>query len=184
MKAGPHRASIATGWPEIPRDHEEHRCPFASGAVLGCRGGGQGPEGVYIFTFIATPPTSHLCISFRRPTQITHHVYFDIDIGGESAGRIIMGLYGKSVPKTAENFRALATGEKGFGYEGSGFHRVIKDFMIQGGDFVKGDGTGKTSIYGDKFNDENFRMKHSGPGLLSMANSGPDTNGSQCLPHP
>ena len=113
-------------------------------------------------------------------------VFLDLSVGGVAVGRVRLELFKAQCPRTAENFRQFCTGEhrralQPVGYKGSALHRVIKDFMVQGGDFVKGDGTGRTSTLGDKFDDEpsGLQLRHAGPGVLSMANSGPNTNGCQ-----
>ncbi|XP_074256410.1 E3 SUMO-protein ligase RanBP2 isoform X4 [Saimiri boliviensis] len=121
----------------------------------------------------------HVSLAAELSKETNPVVFFDVCADGEPLGRITMELFSNIVPRTAENFRALCTGEKGFGFKNSVFHRVIPDFVCQGGDITKHDGTGGQSIYGDKFEDENFDMKHTGPGLLSMANRGQNTNNSQ-----
>ncbi|KAI5577490.1 hypothetical protein POPTR_009G132800v4 [Populus trichocarpa] len=141
---------------------------------------------VIFLIFAFTNPKQDEVKEEEQDYEITHRVYLDIDIDGQRQGRIVIGLYGEVVPKTVENFRALCTGTKHKGasgkalhYKGIPFHRIISGFMIQGGDVVYGDGRGSDSIYGSVFPDENFKIKHSHAGVVSMVNSGPNSNGSQ-----
>ena len=137
--------------------------------ALGYNGGGGKPREPRDFGPVAVP----------EGAKVTQKVFLDMTIGGEPAGRIVIGLFGDVVPKTAENFAALCTHREGFGYKGSPFHRCIPRFMLQGGDFTNRNGTGGKSIFGHKFPDENFALKHFGHGCVSMANAGRNTNGSQ-----
>uniref|UniRef100_A0A8D8PZK1 Peptidyl-prolyl cis-trans isomerase n=1 Tax=Cacopsylla melanoneura TaxID=428564 RepID=A0A8D8PZK1_9HEMI len=133
----------------------------------------------FIFVLVVFSTLCALSLA-RQELEVTEQMYFDLDIDGFHEGRIIVGLFGKDVPKTVENFKQIATvGINNKTYIGTKFHRIIKNFMIQGGDIVFNDGRGGISIYGDKFDDENFNIKHTGSGFLSMANSGPNTNGCQ-----
>lgn len=132
------------------------------------------PKSLFVLASLCVVLTAGL-----SPPLVTEKVFFDITIGNEPVGTVVLGVLGDVAEKTARNFVELASNKNGYGYIGTKFHRVIKDFMIQGGDYVNGDGTGVGSIYGKYFDDENFTLKHLGPGWLSMANAGKNTNGCQ-----
>ncbi|CAJ1933739.1 unnamed protein product [Sphenostylis stenocarpa] len=139
-----------------------------------------------ITTYGSTTPKQVFEDKVEQEPEITHRVFLDIDVDKQRLGRIVIGLYGQVVPKTVENFRALCIGQKGksangikLHYKGTPFHRIVSGFVIQGGDIFHHDGKGSESIYGGTFPDENFKIKHSHAGVVSMANSGPDSNGSQ-----
>jgi len=133
-----------------------------------------------VFVLFSVTCLSLACSGQQIPREtVTDEVDFEMSVGGRVLGVITIGLFGQAVPRTVRNFAELANGTKPNGYGGSVFHRIIPDFMMQGGDFTRGDGTGGRSIYGEKFEDENFKLQHFGAGTLSMANAGPDTNGSQ-----
>jgi len=137
---------------------------------------------VLLFAIIATVGATEEVKEIEQsdPEHVTEHVYFNVTIDGQQIGRIVIGLFGHTTPLTAANFATICrAGIRGMSYNGTRFHRVIRSFMIQGGDIVNGNGSGGISIYGPRFNDENFMVAHSGPGYVSMANAGPNTNGCQ-----